>query len=105
MARIKNSPRQLGMVEFDDCALIELFPCAGRKRLMEATNSGKSVIEVNHKIPFLVMELKPEDSVAGLGASARSGLNCVGSQFVQTGNGRFHTFPHTRKMWRSFAAV
>ena len=54
VARIKNSPRQLGMVEFDDCALIELFPCAGRKGLMEATNSGKSVIEVNHKIPFLV---------------------------------------------------
>jgi len=54
VARIKNFPRQLGMVEFDDCALIELFPCAGRKRLIEARNSGKSVIEVNHKIPFVV---------------------------------------------------
>ena len=47
-------PGNWGMVEFDDCALIELFPCAGRKGLMEATNSGKSVMEVNHKIPFLV---------------------------------------------------
>jgi hypothetical protein len=54
LARIKNSPRQLGMVEFDDGALIELFPCAGRPGLIEARNSGKSVIEVNHKIPFLV---------------------------------------------------
>ena len=54
MARIKNSPRQLGMAEFDDGALTALFPCAGRKGLMEATNAGKSVIEVNHKIPFLL---------------------------------------------------
>jgi hypothetical protein len=55
VARIKNSPlRQLGMVEFDDCALIEMLPCAGRKGLMEASNPGTSVIEVNHKIPFLV---------------------------------------------------
>jgi hypothetical protein len=42
------------MVEFDDCALIEPFPGAGRKRLIEARNSGKSVIEVNHRIPLLV---------------------------------------------------
>ena len=27
----------------------------------------------------------------------RSGLNGVGSQFVQTGNGRFHTFPPYEK--------
>jgi len=54
VARIKNSPRQLSMVKFGDCALIELFPCAGRKGLMEASNSGTGLIEVNHKIPFLV---------------------------------------------------
>jgi hypothetical protein len=42
------------MVEFDDGALMALFPCAGREGLIEARNSGKSVIEVNHKIPSLV---------------------------------------------------
>ena len=53
MARINNSSRQLGLIELDDCALIELFPGAGRKGLMEAGHSRKSVIEVNHKVPFL----------------------------------------------------
>jgi hypothetical protein len=42
------------MVEFDDGALIALLPFAGRKGLIEARNSGKSVIGVNRKIPFLV---------------------------------------------------
>ena len=56
MARIKSSPWQLGMVEFDDGAIIKLFPCAGRQGLIEARNR--------------------EEGVAGVGTSARSG-GCV----------------------------
>jgi hypothetical protein len=56
VARIKSSPWQLGMVEFDAGALIKLFPCAGRQGLIEARNR--------------------EEGVAGVVASARSG-GCV----------------------------
>jgi hypothetical protein len=55
------------------------------------------VIEVNHQIPFSWIELNPEEAVAGVDRSARSGLHCVGSQFVQRGGGRFHTFPPYEK--------
>ena len=46
MARIKSSPWQLGMVEFDDGAIIELFPCAGRQGLIEARNREEGVAGV-----------------------------------------------------------
>jgi hypothetical protein len=93
------------MVEFDDGALIKLFPCGGQGRI-EARNSGKSVIEMNHKIPFLVAWPKREEGIAGVAKSAHSGLHCVGSQFVQTGAGKFHTFPAIReKCGVHFAAV
>ena len=64
----------------------------GSKALWEQRDRSESI-----RFPFSWIELNPEGAVAGVGAWARSGLNCVGSQFVQTGNERFHTFPPCEK--------